>query len=189
MNPVVNPRLFSFIGGRDGAWKVTGSRVIAGEGLPSVERIDVVPGDIAAPPSSDGWVLRGATSNERYVTRPEKEQLAAAQQGPARAPFALAVLIPIKKNDRWWALTQDERRGIFEERSGHTRNGMELAPTITRRLHHCRDLSRPEPFDFVTWFELGHGDVAAFDLLLGRLRGSLEWTYVEREVEIRLQRC
>ncbi len=188
MNLVPNPRLFSFIGGRDGAWKVTGSRVIAGEGLPPVERIDVAPGDIAAPPWSDGWVLRGATSNERYVTRPEKDLLVAAQQGPARPPHALAVLIPIKKNDRWWGLTQDERRGIFEERSGHTRNGLELSPTITRRLHHCRDLSRPEPFDFVTWFELGLEDVTAFDLLLDRLRGSLEWTYVEREVEIRLQR-
>ena len=98
------------------------------------------------------------------------------------------MLIPIKKNDRWWGLTQDERRSIFEEQSHHTRNGLELAPAIMRRLHHCRDLSRPEPFDFVTWFELGHGDVAAFDLLLDRLRASLEWTYVEREVEIRLQR-
>lgn len=188
MNPVVNPRLFSFVGGRDGAWEVTGSRVVAGEGLAPVDRLEVVPGDIAAPLSPDGWVLRGATSNERYVTRPEKDLLAAAQQGPARPPFPLAVLIPIKKNDRWWALTQDERRATFEERSGHTRNGLELSPTLTRRLHHCRDLSRPEPFDFVTWFELGEEDVAAFDLLLGRLRGSLEWTYVEREVEIRLRR-
>ncbi len=189
MNPAFNPRLFSFVGGRDGAWKVTGSRVVAGEGLAPVERLEILSGDVAAPPSPDGWVLRGATSNERYVTRPEKEQLVAAQQGPARPPCALAVLIPIKKSDRWWGLTQDERRSIFEERSHHTRNGLDLAPTITRRLHHCRDLSRPEPFDFVTWFELDPGDVAAFDFLLERLRASLEWTYVEREVEVRLQRC
>lgn len=49
----------------------------------------------------------------------------------------------------------------------------------------CRDLG--EPFDFLTWFEFDPGDADAFEEL-GLLRGSEEWTYVDREVEIRLAR-
>ena len=59
---------------------------------------------------------------------------------------------------------------------------------IARRLHHCRDLAEPEPFDFLTWFEFAKQDTAAFDRLLVKLRASEEWNYIEREVEIRLTR-
>ena len=75
MNP--NPRLFSFVGGREGQWKATESRTIKGEALPAIERLNIVPGNVAPPPAGAVWLLRGATSNERYVTRPEKEQLVA----------------------------------------------------------------------------------------------------------------
>ena len=57
---------------------------------------------------------------------------------------------------------------------------------IARRLHHARDLG--EPFDFLTWFEFAPEHEAAFDDLLGELRASPEWTYVEREVDIRVRR-
>ena len=64
------------------------------------------------------------------------------------------MLIPIRKNTKWWALTQDERRQIFEEQSNHTQIGLEYLPAIARRLHHCRDLAEPEPFDFLTWYRM-----------------------------------
>ena len=41
------------------------------------------------------WVLRGATSNERYVTCPKKEQLLAKQESLGRPEADCAVLIPI----------------------------------------------------------------------------------------------
>jgi hypothetical protein len=63
-----NPRLFSFVGGREGPWKVTASRAIAGDALPAIERLRIVPGDVA-PPAEGGWVLRGVTSNERYAAQ------------------------------------------------------------------------------------------------------------------------
>jgi hypothetical protein len=44
-----------------------------------------------------------------------------------------------------------------------------------------------EPFDFVTWFEFGRDDKQAFDDLVGLLRATPEWEFVEREVEIRLE--
>lgn len=186
MNP--NPRLFTFVGGREGPWKATESRTITGDALPAIERLNIVPGSVA--PSSAGavWLLRGATSNERYVTRPEKEQLVAKSPALGRPEADCAVLIPIKKNAKWWALTQDERRAIFEEQSHHTQIGLDYLPAIARRLHHCRDLSEAEPFDFLTWFEFTKADTAEFDKLLARLRASAEWQYVEREVEIRLVR-
>jgi len=80
--------------------------------------------------------------------------------------------------------TEDERRAILEERSHHIAIGLEYLPAIARRLHHSRDLG--EGFDFLTWFEFAPTDAAAFDEVLARLRATEEWTYVEREVEIRL---
>ena len=62
-------------------------------------------------------------------------------------------------------------------------------PAIARRLHHCRDLGYAEPFDFLTWFEYAPSDAAAFDELVAALRASPEWTFVEREVDVRLVRA
>ena len=72
MNHPSNPRLFSFIGGRTGPWQVTASRAVTGDALAPTARMAIVPDNITAPPPEAAWVLRGATSNERYVTRAEK---------------------------------------------------------------------------------------------------------------------
>jgi chlorite dismutase len=186
MNP--NPRLFSFVGGREGQWRVTAFLAIVGDALHAIERLNIVAGNVAAQSAGAAWVLHGVTSNERYVTRPEKEQLLAKQPALGRPEADCAVLIPIRKNAKWWTLTQDERRQIFEAQSHHTQIGLEYLPAIARRLHHCRDLAEPEPFDFLTWFEFARSDTAEFDKLLARLRASEEWKYVEREVEIRVAR-
>ncbi len=112
----------------------------------------------------------------------------AKQEGLGRPDANCAVLIPIKKSAAWWALTQDARRKIFEEHSHHNQIGMDYLPAIARRLHHCRDLSEIEPFDFLTWFEFAEKDTVEFDKLLARLRATEEWKYVEREVEVRVKR-
>lgn len=184
--PVISPRLFSFIGGVTGEWRVRSSRAVVGEPLPEVAGVSLV----AGPASGDGaaWVLRGATSNERYTTRAEKTELVAKQEGLGRARATCAALIPIRKNAAWWTLTQDERRQIFEEQSAHVRIGMDYLPAIARRLHHCRDLGVDEPFDFITWFEFAPEHEPAFDAMLVRLRASPEWKFIEREVDIRLER-
>ncbi len=59
---------------------------------------------------------------------------------------------------------------------------------MAQRLHHCRDLSEDEPFDFITYFEYAPAHETDFDNLLGELRASREWKFVEREVDIRLVR-
>src|ERR1700738_1025094 len=68
---------------------------------------------------------------------------------------------PIRKSDAWWSMAQDERRAIFEERSGHIAKSMPYLPAIARRLHHARDLG--EPFDFLTWFEYAPEHADAFE--------------------------
>jgi hypothetical protein len=184
----VNGRLVSFVGGPAGPWRVLRLTAPAGEPLPEVERLDVVPGALPAPPPGGAWVLRGITSNERYVTGAEKDRLAARQPPLGRAGGTRATLIPIRKSAAWGRLAQDERRRILEERSRHVATGLRHLPAVARRLHHSRDLGEAEPFDELTWFEFAADDAPASDALLAERRASEEWAHVEREVEVRLVR-
>jgi Chlorite dismutase len=181
-------RLFRFSGGSEGGYRVLAVETVRGPGLESVPRLDVAEG--SAPPARADcrWSLLGIVSNERYVTRPERESLVSRQVGLGRPEARHGALIPIKKSAAWWALTQDERRAIFEDRSQHIALGLRALPQVARRLHHCRDLPTAQGFDFLTWFDFHPEDTPRFDDLLGALRGSEEWSYVEREVDIRVER-
>jgi chlorite dismutase len=182
----MNTRLFTFIGGDAGKWRVVSTHTVIGDPLPEVQKLQIVAGsDFQTEPPS-GWLLRGITSNERYVVREEKNQLLDKQQGLGRPEATFAALIPIRKKATWWTLTQDERRTILEEHSQHIKIGLQYLPAIARRLHHCRDLSENEPFDFITWFEFAPAHETEFNQLVNELRASEEWKYVDREIDIRL---
>lgn len=184
------PRLFSFVGADAGAWRVEQMHCVVGEPMIAVRAITVVAGAVATASVGAGagasWLLRGTISNERYVERAEKVALVDKQEGLGREASTCAALIPIRKNAAWWALTQDERRRVFEAQSQHIEIGLKYLPAVARRLHHCRDLASDEPFDFLTWFEYAPSDGAIFDQLLQALRASPEWAYVDRESDIRL---
>lgn len=185
--PISPSRLFHFSAGATGPWRIARIHAARGAPLPGAERLAIAN---ALPPGSGlQWTLRGITSNERYVERAERQQLVAAQEGLGRPAASHAALIPIRKSSAWWQLTQDERRTIFEQRSRHTAIGLRYLPAVARRLHHCRDLGEHEPFDFLTWFEFAPADAARFDELLAALRATPEWEFVEREVEVRLERA
>jgi hypothetical protein len=184
MSAVVS-RLFTFVAGNAGPWRVLKISPVVGDSLSVAARVSMVAGPVGDN-SGSVWWLRGITSNERYVTRAEKDELVAKQEGLGRPGSNCAALIPIRKNAAWWALTQDERRQVFEETSRHIAIGMPYLPAIARRLHHCRDLSEKEPFDFLTWFEYRDVDAQAFEDLVAALRSTEEWRYVEREVDVRL---
>ena len=64
---------------------------------------------------------------------------------------------------------------------------MKYMPAVARRLYHARDLG--EPFDFLTWFEYAPKDAELFEDLVRMLRSTDEWVFVEREVDIRLERA
>jgi hypothetical protein len=138
---VPSPLPVTFAAGATGSWTVERIDEVRGETLPAVARLEMVEGraddrvlGVAA------WVLRGVTSNERYVTRAERDELDAVQEGLGRPASTRAALIPIKKSAEWWQLSQDERRTIFEETSQHVRTGLKYLPAVARRLHHSRDL-------------------------------------------------
>ncbi|MDP8931263.1 MAG: chlorite dismutase family protein [Actinomycetota bacterium] len=179
------PLHVTFAGGTAGPWRIDQLEAVRGESLPRADRLAVLEGREQALPETAVWILRGVTSNERYVTRGEHEALAARQPPLGRPEATRAALIPIRKTDEWWDLSQDERRVIFEERSEHIGKGLKYLPAVARRLHHGRDLG--EPFDFLTWFEYAPADAESFEELVARLRETDEWSYVEREVDIRLR--
>ena len=179
------PILVTFVGGSVCRWRVDSTKTIVGEPLPAASRLAVYE---QSPPASSPvpvWSLRGATSNARYTTRAELTELSARQEGLGRPETTCAALIPIRKNAAWWDLAQDERRAIFEEASQHISIGMDYLPGVARRLHHSRELG--EPFDFLTWFEFAPAHAPAFAEMLGRLRATAEWQYVDREAELMLR--
>ncbi len=181
-----NEWMANFVGGSKGSWRVIRIEAVSGPPLERVERLAVHAGIRPTLPKGARWCLRGVTSNERYTERTEHDELSAHQEGLGRPQATRAALIPITKTTAWWDLAQDERRMIFEERSSHIRTGLKYLPAVARRLYHSRDLG--EPFDFLTWFEYAPADAVAFEELVGTLRRSEEWRYVEREVDIRLAR-
>ena len=177
----------TFRGGQSGGWRVVSIAPVKGEALALVPALSVIQSEaIALPllPSATSWRLAGVTSHLRYTERAEKEQLAAAQAGLGRPEALCAALIPIKKSAAWWDLTQEERRGIFEDKSHHIANSLKYLPAVARQLYHCRDLG--EGFDFLTWFEYAPEHAGQFDELAAMLRATEEWNYVEREVVIRV---
>ena len=121
--PASLPRLFTFVGANYGPWAVRSVRTLMGDALPPAPCLQVVAGG-AVPPLGAAWALTGITSNERYVERHEQVALVGAQAGLGRAEATRAALIPIRKSPAWWALTQDERRAVFEAQSHHIAIGM-----------------------------------------------------------------
>jgi chlorite dismutase len=178
-----------FRGGPSGAWRVTALSAVKGAPLPAVSSLSVVHSEaIALPllPSPTSWRLAGVAGHVRYVERGEKTLLVEAQPELGRPEANCAALIPIRKSAAWWELTQEERRRIFEDRSHHIATGLKYLPMIARQLYHCRDLG--EPFDFLAWFEYAPQNALFFEDLVRALRATEEWSYVEREVDIRVTR-
>lgn len=181
----MDTRLFAFVGADIGPWRIVRAETRVGEPLPEAKRLNVVSASELQSETNAPWILRGITSNERYVMRAEKNEIVAKQQGLARPEATCGALIPIRKNAAWWELTQDERRSVFEQ-SKHVQIGLQYLPAVAHKLHHCRDLSENEPFDFLNWFEYAPIHEVEFNRLLSELRASEEWKYVDREVDIRL---
>ncbi|MFM9829826.1 MAG: chlorite dismutase family protein [Sphingomonas sp.] len=173
----------SFLAGDAGAWQITSVVAVVGAGLARAPALSI--GDHTDASVGSAWELRGTASNLRYTTAAERRELQAKQEGLGRPAATRAALLPIRKSAEWWALAQDERRAVYEAGS-HLPIGLDYLPGVARKLYHSRDLG--EDFDFLTWFEFAPEDESAFDHMLERLRGCAEWAYVDREVDVRLDR-
>lgn len=180
----------TFVAGAVGEWRIDRMGAVVGEPMPLASRLAVfeepLASDVAGRADAAVWQLRGITSHLRYTYAVERRRLMAVQEGLGRPGATRAALIPIRKVEAWWELSQDERRAIFEEDSHHIATGLRYLPAVARRLYHGREVG--EPFDFLTWFEYAPVDTDAFEELVVVLRGTEEWRYVDREVDIRLSR-
>jgi len=137
------PLLVSFAAGDSGIWKIDRLSTVIGDTLPVAARLAMLEGKEAQPNGNSNWILRGLTSNVRYSNHHEVDEPKRRQQGLGRPEATRAALIPIRKNNAWWALSQDERRAIFEEQSHDIATGIEYLPAVARRLHHSRELASP----------------------------------------------
>jgi len=177
----------SFVGSEAGPYRVVRMETVVGDPLPPVKAVTFHAKHLSVPTEpGPTWVLRGTSGHVRYVESAELRSLRAVQPALGRPECTFAALIPIRKNDAWWDLSQDERRAIFEERSQHIASTLKYLPAIARRLHHSRELG--EPFDFLTWFEYAPEHAELFEELVQGLRRSEEWKYVDREIDLRLQK-
>lgn len=179
------PILVTMVAAEQGDYRVDSLSTLSGEGLAPAPKFSVLAGRPSAS-ATCAWSLSGATGAPRYTTRRELDALGAVQPDLGRKEASLAAMIALRKDDVWWSLAADERRKIFEEDSRHIAMSMRFLPAIARRLYHARELG--EGFDFLTWFEFAPEHAGAFDELLAHLRASIEWSHVDREVELRLTR-
>src|SRR5262249_42997758 len=129
----------AFVASLSGSCRIDRINPVIGEGLPAADRLEMVERPRAQANNKVAWTLRGVTSNVRYTKQNEITALAERQQGLGRPAATRAALIPIRKNEAWWALAQDERRAIFEERSHHIAIGLEYLPAASPPLHHTPD--------------------------------------------------
>jgi len=178
----VEPSIVSFVAGPEGLWRIDGILAPTGETLPPAARLAMVEGD-ATEGAGARWALRGMVGPAVYAGEAEDDALAAEQEPLGRPEARCAALIAVRKSPAWWAMTHDERRAV-EERPQAA--GLDERPAIARRLHHAHELG--EPFDLLTWFEYAPDDQKAFDELVGCLRETEEWSFVEREVHVRVTR-
>lgn len=170
-------------GGDHGNWKVTSQTLISGIALPLVSNLKICSLDENGS-FGELWKLKGVISNVRYVEKTERDQLRSRQEGLNRPDSICAALLPIKKSQQWWEMTQDERREIFEQKSKHIEANLKYLPAIARQLYHSRDIG--EEFDFLTWFEFRQEDTNLFNDMINGFRETLEWKYVIGEIDFRL---
>ena len=181
-----NSRATTFIGGKTGSMAVVSFTTLSGPPIACVSAVHMIAGITAHPPADAAWALHGVATNDRYTTRAEKSELTAKQTPIGRPEATRSALILLRKRAEWWALTQDERRAILEEDSHHIAIGMRYLPAVARRLLHCRDLGDDAPFDFLGYLDYAPESGAAFDEMMDRLRATKEWSFMDREIDIRL---
>ncbi len=102
-----------------------------------------------------------------------------------------AVLIPIGKSEDWWKLAQDQRQAHFQKTGiseGHTAIGLKYVDRVFRKLYHSRCLNVALNYDFLTYFEFKDVYEKDFRTLLTELRDTREWTFVNFEFEIWMEK-
>ncbi len=107
-------------------------------------------------------VFNGLTKKANYVPgfpdNLKTELKAPSESGP------YTIVIPIRKDAEWWALSQDQRVAMMQE---HTEASLPYHKTVKRKLYHATGL---DDFDFITYFETAkledfHGLILALEMV------------------------
>ncbi len=160
----------------------------------SVVRIETpVPPSLSEELSSGSSVIQffGVTQHLHYTSYAQRQELD-RRSIPELEPsdHTAAVLIPIRKSQEWWRLSQDQRQAYFQKtdtHEGHTAVGLRYADQIFRKLYHSRYLGAVLKYDFLTYFEFMDVYKRNFRTLLSELRDTKdnpEWAFVDSEFEI-----
>lgn len=160
----------------------------------SLVRIETsVPPSLSEELSSGSSVIHfyGVTQHLHYTIAAQRQELD-RRSIPELEPseHTTAVLIPIRKSEEWWELSQDRRQSYFQKtdtNEGHTAVGIKYVDRIFRRLYHSRYLNAVLSYDFLTYFEFKDVYEKDFRTLLSELRDTRdnpEWTFIDREFEI-----
>ena len=108
-----------------------------------------------------------------------------------------AIIIPVRKNAEWWAMSALDRHSYFypsrnghgPAAQGHARAAAAGITTIYRQVYHHPDGPAVDgQFDFVSYFECADEHLATFDAVCRNLRDveqNPEWKYVEEGPEWR----
>lgn len=179
MGLVPEPLLVAFVAGFEGLWLIEGMTAPVGEPLAPAARLSVLEGTEAEALRSGHadraanvrWVLRGVVAGQGEDARADQLPL-------GRAEARCAVLVAVRMSPAWWGRAEEDRRALSAN--------IEHGPAISRRILRSRD--RDEPFDVLTWFEFAPEVQSEANEVMARLRDSEEWSYVEREVDIRVIR-
>lgn len=113
-------------------------------------------------------IMIGMTRPRRYITAENSAELNhqvndTRYEGPAPR---YAIVIPVKKNGRWWNMTEDER---LHEMEVHTQKSVAYMKCVKRELYHSTGL---DEMDFITYFETA--DLKSFHELNAALAGIRE---------------
>ncbi len=90
-------RFYTFVGGDTGPWSIVAVHAVTGPPLEPAPRLDIQNANLPEPPGGSRWLLRGVTSHQRYVTRPEQTALAGLQAGLGRPEATCAPLFRLPR--------------------------------------------------------------------------------------------
>src|SRR5262249_7421222 len=144
---------------------------------------------LPATAESPKLLLKGVPQHLEYMSKAQRDKLSSRPEFPPSGD-TVAVVIPIRKSDAWWALAHDERAVHFEQtegKKGHTAVGAPYVDRIHRKLYHTRYAVETRDHDFITYFEFERKHTDDFKRLLAGLRDTEqnpEWKYVDHEYEI-----
>ncbi|MBI5047439.1 MAG: chlorite dismutase family protein [Deltaproteobacteria bacterium] len=95
----------------------------------------------------------GITKALNYATKPEMaDQLPILKAGKPESPRQYVIVIPTRKDSKWWNTPVDGRTRMIKE---HTAPTLAFLNTVQRKLYHSTGL---DDLDFITYFETNRLD-------------------------------